>query len=585
MLARILAELKILKTPVGLLAISAAAVDDAVAWCLLALVISLVNASSGLNALWIFIVGVAYVVFVVVVVSRGYRWLLTKERRLEEAGPSQFIVAVTFVMVFMSAWFTSALGIHAIFGGFVIGVIVPHENGFAVKLAEKFEEYVTILFLPLYFALSGLKTEIGLLNDWKSWGLVLLVILAAIIGKVAGVTLTARAFGVQWRESITIGYLMTCKGLVEIIVLNIGLESGVIDKKIFAILLLMAIVTTMLTAPMVIWLYPKDKQRKLAGYSQATTIATISTHAPDNAPIEQKVLISIDQLAQIPAAMQLMGMITITPKAHVEIHAVHFLELTPRLSSVLRYWDADQWIHSDPVARVMQTFASFYQLNMYTTLTVCKSEEFAAAVATQVDEDNSNIALIPWRWNDENGEDGPAIVKYLEQNTRSHQSDFIRRVFSKVPSNVAVVLDRGLGQKSSKVLVKMEGHLLNVPSKQTDREPSVYCVYSGGEDDNAVLELARNMQSNNVRVTVIKVDAPNDHLLTGFKYVIPAEGADGMSMLCADLLPFDLLVVGRGGKSSLLGTTAMNLLFAGCKASLMIVRGTSTLSSNASAIQ
>lgn len=134
---------------------SSAAVDDVVALCLLILIISLVNASSGLDILWIFLVGVVYVTFIAVVVSRGYRWLLSKEHRLTEAEPSKFIVVNMFIIVLISAWFANALDIHVIFRGFVIGVIMPHVNLFAMKLAEKFEDYITILFLLLYFVYQG----------------------------------------------------------------------------------------------------------------------------------------------------------------------------------------------------------------------------------------------------------------------------------------------------------------------------------------------------------------------------------------------------------------------------------------------
>jgi Kef-type K+ transport system membrane component KefB len=134
---------------------------------------------------------------------------------------------LTLTITFVSAFITDAIGIHAIFGGFLAGIIMPHEGGFAYHITEKLEDMVAILFLPLYFALSGLRTSIGLLNDPVSWAIVLLVVFVACFGKIFGCTVAARATQMSWRESITVGCLMNCKGLVELIVLNLGYDAQV----------------------------------------------------------------------------------------------------------------------------------------------------------------------------------------------------------------------------------------------------------------------------------------------------------------------------------------------------------------------
>jgi len=609
-LARILTELKLLKTPVGILAISAAAVDDATVWCLLALVISIVNASSGLNALWIFLVGLAYVGFVITVVRRGFVWLIARERRLADQGPSQFIVLVTFITVLISAWFTGALGIHPIFGGFVIGVIIPHTGGFAVKLAEKFEDYVTILFLPLYFALSGLKTEIGLLNDARSWGFVLLVIVACIAGKVIGVTLAARLNRIPWRESITLGYIMTCKGLVELIVLNIGLEAGVLDKKIFAILVLMAVVTTMLTAPVVMWLYPAKHQRKVAVLGSTNpTVAGSAMQTPTGsmhgtmAPVlpstspEQRVLVSVDQMIQVPTVMQLLAFVTNARKETVDIHALRFLELTPRLSSVLRYTDAEQSIRTDPVANVLHTFAQLYRLPMYSTLVVCPTDEYATSIADQVIEDSSDLCVIPWKWNaEEAGEDGPSAAKYLREHATSQQCAFISRIYRKVNTTVGIVLDRGLGSAANQMRVRMEGTVIGSNFQDDTRQARVAVFFKGGVDDQAALRVARTIASNGIRITVIRLaqNAANEKAaLLGSSEVVDMQDEQTFTELtkgmkvetvgdeaawvtkAADLKSRDLVLVGRGAiepKMVVLGRTVEYLLDSGCTASLMVVR-------------
>jgi Kef-type K+ transport system membrane component KefB len=144
-----------------------------------------------------------------------------------DSQPSQFAMFLTLTITFVSAFITDAIGIHAIFGGFLAGIIMPHEGGFAYHITEKLEDMVAILFLPLYFALSGLRTSIGLLNDPVSWAIVLLVVFVACFGKIFGCTVAARATQMSWRESITVGCLMNCKGLVELIVLNLGYDAQV----------------------------------------------------------------------------------------------------------------------------------------------------------------------------------------------------------------------------------------------------------------------------------------------------------------------------------------------------------------------
>ena len=197
---------------------SAGVANDVVGWILLALCVAIVNAGSGITALWVLLTCVGYVLFLVYAVRPAFVWLLKRSGSLHN-GPTQSVVALTVLMVFASAFFTGIIGVHPIFGAFLMGLICPHEGGFAIKVTEKIEDLVTVFFLPLYFALSGLSTNLGLLNDGITWAYVVGVIGVAFVAKVTGGTLAARANKLVWRESFTIGVLMSCKGLVELIVL------------------------------------------------------------------------------------------------------------------------------------------------------------------------------------------------------------------------------------------------------------------------------------------------------------------------------------------------------------------------------
>lgn len=210
--------MKLLQTQVGLVVLSAGVANDVVGWILLALCVALVNAGSGITALYVLLTCVAYVLVLVYAVRPAFLWLLKRSGSFQN-GPSQAVVALTVLLVFASAFFTGIIGIHPIFGAFLMGLICPHDGGFAIKLTEKIEDLVAVFFLPLYFALSGLSTNLGLLNNGITWAYVIGVIAVAFVGKVVGGTLAAKANNLVWRESFTIGVLMSCKGLIELIVL------------------------------------------------------------------------------------------------------------------------------------------------------------------------------------------------------------------------------------------------------------------------------------------------------------------------------------------------------------------------------
>ncbi|RAH82000.1 potassium ion/proton antiporter [Aspergillus japonicus CBS 114.51] len=261
-LCRILTELKLLGTNVGVIVLSAGVGNDVVGWILLALCVALVNAGSGLTALWVLLVCVGYVLFLIFIFRPLFLRFLAHTGSLQK-GPSQSVVAITLLLALASAFFTQVIGVHAIFGGFLIGLLCPHEGGFAIKLTEKIEDLVAALFLPLYFTLSGLQTNLGLLDNGTVWGYVIAIIAIAFIAKVTGGALASRLNGLLWRESFSIGVLMSCKGLVELIVLNIGLQAKILSTRTFTMFVVMALVTTFATTPLTVALYPKWYQIKV----------------------------------------------------------------------------------------------------------------------------------------------------------------------------------------------------------------------------------------------------------------------------------------------------------------------------------
>jgi Kef-type K+ transport system membrane component KefB len=254
-LARILTERNMHKTQIGSVAITCAAVDDVTAWCMLAFVIGVARASGATPAMWTVARALVYVAFMFVVVRPFLRRL---EKVYEQSGRlSQNLLAIIFVLVLASSLATEWIGIHALFGAFLMGAIMPKGSAFVRTLAEKLEDYTVVFLLPIFFAYTGLRTQINTLNHASLWFYTALITIFACAGKFGGSAVAAKATGMSWRQSSAIGILMNTRGLMELVILNIGKDLGVITDAVFAMMVIMAIVTTALTTPILHWVYPQ----------------------------------------------------------------------------------------------------------------------------------------------------------------------------------------------------------------------------------------------------------------------------------------------------------------------------------------
>jgi len=300
-LARIVAERRLLRARVGTMAITCAAIDNVLAWCLLAFVVAWSRANGIAAAATTTLLSVLYIAIMVLVV----RPLLARlARRVSTTSPlSHDLVAVVVLVVLASSWATEVIGIHALFGAFVAGVILPRQGGLAHALAEKLEDLVVVVLLPLFFAYSGMRTELGLLASPASWSVFGVLMLVACAGKLGAGTLAARLVGLTWRESGALGILMNTRGLMVLIVLNLGLDVGVIGPTLFTMMVLMTLVTTFLTTPVLDVVYPP-------GQDVDDLLATAPPSAPPpSAAPELTMLLGIDDervgrgLATLAAAL------------------------------------------------------------------------------------------------------------------------------------------------------------------------------------------------------------------------------------------------------------------------------------------
>ena len=246
-LARIVQERGIHKTKLGAIVITCAAADDITAWCILAVVIAIVKAGTFVSSLYIIMLAVLYVLAMIFIVKPFLK-------RIGDLYGSKDtiikpVVAIFFLVLILSSYATEVIGIHALFGAFMAGAIMPDVPKFRTIFIEKVEDVALILLLPLFFVFTGLKTEIGLLNDPYLWKVTGFIILVAVVGKFLGSALAAKFVGQSWRDSLTIGALMNTRGLMELIVLNIGLELNVLTPEVFTMMVIMALVTTFMTGP------------------------------------------------------------------------------------------------------------------------------------------------------------------------------------------------------------------------------------------------------------------------------------------------------------------------------------------------
>lgn len=246
-LARIVQERGIHKTKLGAIVITCAAADDITAWCLLAVVIAIVKAGDFVSSLYVISLAIVYVLAMIYIVKPFLKRIGDLHGSKENIGKP--VMAIFFLFLILSSYATEVIGIHALFGAFMMGSIMPDISKFRMIFIDKVEDVSVILLLPLFFVFTGLKTEIGLINDPYLWKVTGAIIMVAVVGKFLGSALAAKFVGQNWKDSLTIGALMNTRGLMELIVLNIGLELKVLTPEVFTMMVIMALVTTFMTGP------------------------------------------------------------------------------------------------------------------------------------------------------------------------------------------------------------------------------------------------------------------------------------------------------------------------------------------------
>ncbi|KAF1937158.1 K(+)/H(+) antiporter-like protein 1 [Clathrospora elynae] len=560
-LCRILTELKLLTTPVGVIVLSAGVGNDVVGWILLALCVALVNAGSGLTALWVLLACAGFMLFLVFLVRPVFVYVLRRSGALQD-GPSQGIISLTLLIALGSSFFTGIIGVHPIFGAFMAGLICPHEGGFAIKVAEKIEDLIGALLLPLYFTLSGLNTNIGLLDSGIVWAYVIGVVAVAFFSKFISATLAARGTKMLWRECFAIGSLMSCKGLVELIVLNIGLNAKILSARTFTIFVVMALVTTFVSSPLTAYFYPTWYQKKVESWRRGEIDWDTGKPIEESENIRDSVhyeKLAAEKIKRLTVYLRLDSMPNLlaftalfggnadqpAPKTHpskdvsksketselslgdappnrpVEAHGLRLLNLTDRGSSVMQVTEIESYTAYDPVVNTFRTFGRLHNLAVSGEVLVVPESSFAETLSMRASD--SDFLVLPW--SETGGMSEQTIIEDKGTENKlaaSSYTSFVNSTLEESSIPVAVLINKNFGGSKNKIQKhhpKLTRTYSNVSLSSArekaitapiaDRSHHVFFPFFGGKDDRAALRLVLQLSENpQVTATVVHFDVP-----------------------------------------------------------------------------
>ncbi|KAJ0980066.1 hypothetical protein J5N97_015549 [Dioscorea zingiberensis] len=505
-LARILAELKLLTTDLGRIAMSAAAVNDVAAWILLALAIAISGKGSPLISLWVLLTGVIFVVVASFLLVPALNWMA---RRSPEGEPvKEVYICTTLISVLACSFLTDIIGIHPLFGAFVVGVLVPKEGPFAGVLIEKTEDLISGLILPLYFVSSGLKTNVATIKGGKSWALLVLVIATACIGKIGGTILVALLAKMPCREALALGLLMNTKGLVELIVLNIGKDRKVLNDETFAIMVLMALFTTFITTPAVMAVY--KHARRAAPYKHRTV-------QRKDKESELRILACFHGSRNIPTLINLVESSRGIRKRGLTVYAMHLMELSERSSAIsmvhkarnngLPFWNKRPSAQDggDQVVVAFQAYQQLSHVSVRPMTAISDLQTIHEDIVTSAHQKRVALILLPFHKLQQ-------LDGALETIGNEYQH-VNQRVLRHAPCSVGILVDRGLGG-TTQVLA-------------SDVSYTIAVLFFGGPDDREALTYGVRMGEHpGIALKIFRFVAQSEASLLGRR----KGGVDGGSV-------------------------------------------------------
>ena len=557
-LARILTERNLQKTRVGAIAITCAAVDDVTAWCMLAFVIGIARAQGLKSGLVTAALAGVYVLLMFFVVRPFLRRLQAVYERRQRM--SHGMMGLVFLLVLVSAYITEIIGIHALFGAFLLGAIMPKGNLFVRTLTEKLEDFTVVFLLPIFFAYTGLRTQIGVLDSPEMWMYCGLVIFVACLGKFGGSTLAARAAGMPWRDSAAIGTLMNTRGLMELVILNVGKELGVITDALFAMMVIMALVTTALTTPVLHLVFPP---KEMETDTVADTTAGFTVLIPVSRPA------SGQRLMRLAAA--LLG----PDDEERRVIALSLRSPSPR--DLYRY--PSETDEPEQLDSLKPMIAEGKVLKLPVTPVSFVSRDLSSDISRTARMRHARLILM--------GFHNPVY-------TASILGGIVHRVLVGSETDVAIFVDRG--ERARPETMSENAEASHAQSESAAKPPGrkILVPYLGSKHDRLAMELAGRMaRFEHAAVTVLHVVQPGrggdgngeaksatDRVFNDPSQPLPVslrtiEGASPVDIVVEQSADFDLVVVGVaeewGLESQLLGFRAERIARE-VQCSLMIVR-------------
>ncbi|OIT02413.1 PREDICTED: cation/H(+) antiporter 15-like [Nicotiana attenuata] len=481
-LARILAELKLINTEIGRIAMSAALINDIFAWILLAFAIAFSeNHNMALASIWVILSSAAFVVFCIIIVRPLVGWMI--RRTPEGESISEFSICLILTGVMICGFITDAIGTHSIFGAFIFGLVIP--NGpLGVTLIERLEDFVSGLLLPLFFAISGLKTEINAIDGVGTWAILALVIVLACAGKIAGTVLVTLYYRMPFYEGVTLGLLMNAKGLIEMIVINVGKDQKVLDDKSFAIMVMVAVLMTACIIPIVTIIY--KPARKFVPYKRRTVQST----KPDS---EFRVLVCIHTPRNVPTIINLLEASYPTKKSPIGIYVLHLVELTGRSSAMLIVHNTRKsgrpalnrtQAQSDHIINAFENFEQHVGCVSVQPLTAISPYSTMHEDICTVAEDK-RVALLIVPFHKQQTVDGGMEVTNPAFRTIN------QNVLANAPCSVGILVDRGLSGSTRLAANQVSHH--------------VAVLFFGGPDDREALSYGLRMREHpGINLTVMR---------------------------------------------------------------------------------
>ena len=482
-LARIVQERGIHKTKLGAIVITCAAADDITAWCLLAVVIAIVKAGTFVSSMYIISLALIYVLAMLFIVKPFLKRIGdlygSKESIIKP------VVAIFFLVLIISSYTTEVIGIHALFGAFMTGAIMPNVAKFRTIFIDKVEDVSVILLLPLFFVFTGLKTEIGLINDPYLWKVTGFIILVAVVGKFFGSTLAAKFVGQSWRDSLTIGALMNTRGLMELIVLNIGLELKVLTPAVFTMMVIMALVTTFMTGPAL----------NLINYIFKTKDVADLEEVPNH---KYSILISFGNNEKGKSLLRLANSLTKRQKDTSTITAMHL-----SLSDEMHTFNIADKEKSSFVPIVEESKILKQEITTIFKATVDIETEIAD-VANQGDYDLLLVGLGKSIF------EGTLLGKVIGFTTRIINPD---RLIDKITGKEGLFENSPFDESTRQIISKTKMPIGILIDKELQNVDAVFIPIFSPEDAFLLDYIQKLIYNNNSKVTVLDV---NNHLKTNF---------------------------------------------------------------------